>query len=448
LFRVEANGAVDLIWSNAIAAFLPGSPSGWGDTDFASYEQFNGSLIVCNGSDKPIKIDKNFVVEYLQDEATNSNINVPVCRYVVAASRYLCMFGDPVNPNRVHISARDAAGTWFGDPPPNDATFADIGSNLANASVIRGGVAFRGRLLVFFAEGTVVGQLGTYNDSNEHTPDFNDAIDQYGCISHRAAVAVGDDGIIADYTSVSTLRRTVLSQNFKPEPISDLIRKNYVSEVSRFTPEAAEDRIFAVWEPIDGRYMLFVPNNVAPDAATETRVFVLNYSASERANRWTEFRGWNFTCGCRTLLGNVVFGDYNGNLWLLGNSQRPINSDNGNDIVFEFETPWIPFGSAIDVKNSKYISFDTEGTAEFQVRMFVDRWNDAPACVGDFSGGDQGGFGNGNQPFGGGRNTSFKKKYGWPAKFLIAKFNFSGSTKQPFRLVGMSLEYLQGGTRR
>lgn len=448
IYRVNANGTSTVIWNNAIAATLPGSPSGWGQTNFASYDQFNGKLIICNGADKPLEINSNFIVDYLQDPATLTNINVPICRYVVTASRYLCMFGDPLNPNRVHISARDAPGTWFNDPPPNDATFADIGSNLANASVIRGGKAFRGRLLVFFAEGTVVGELGQYDENGDHIPNFNDAIDQYGCISHRAAIAVGDDGLIADFTSISTLRRTVLSQNFKPEPISDLIVDDYIREVAKFNPETAEDRLFAVWDATDGRYMLFVPNNSSLSATTETMAFVLNYSLVERQNRWTKFAGMNFTCGCRTLAGNIIFGDRFGNIWVKGNTLNPITTDNGQPINFEWETPWIDFRDRAAVKSSKYISFDTEGTAEFTCQMYVDRYMDQPACTTEFSGGNQGGFGNGNQPFGGGRNTSYQKLYAWPAKFNIARMRFSGSVSQPIKFVSITLKYHQGGVRR
>ena len=454
IWRINALGVVTEIWSNSIAAVLPGAPSGWGDTTFASFEQFDGALIINNGVDKPLEVDSNFIVDYLQDPATGTNINIPICRYAVAVSRYLCFLGDPLFPNRVHISARDAPGTWFGDPPPNDATFTDVASNLANASTIRGAAAFRGRLLVFFAEGTVIGQLGIYDDDNNHTPNFDDAIDQYGCLSHRAAIAVGDDGIISDFTSISTLRRTVLSQNFKPEPLSDLIQDDYVRSLLPLNVERAEDRVFAVWDNNEGRYMLFVPNAATVAATTETRVYVLHYSQTDRQVRWTYFTGWNFTCGCRTLQGNVVFGDKVGDLWLYGNSQNRLTKDyirqpgTGQPIAFEWETPWIDFRARSQTKTSKYVGFDTEGTGEFACQMFVDRYLDAPACEMQFSGGDQGQFGKGPQPFGGGRNTSYEKNYAWPSKFKLAKMRFSGSVSEPLKFVAFTLHYLSGNNLR
>lgn len=450
IYSVDANGTATIIWNNTIASLLPGAPSGWGATPFASFAPFNGSLIVCNGIDKPLEINKFFVVDYLQDPATGTNINVPVARYVIAVSRYLVFLGDAVNPNRVHISARDAPGTWFGDPPPNDATFADVGSNLADASVIRGGMAFRGKLLVFFAEGTLVGTLGNYNEANEHVPDFNDAIEQYGCISHRAAIASGDDGMIADFNGISSIKRTILSTSFKPEPISNFINPEYTAAIAPFNVETLEDRIFAVLGTKDTQYMLFVPDAASVEDTTETRVFVNTIRNRGGAPSWSEYRGWNLTCGCRSLTGNLIFGDKDGNIWIHGNRDFPVYLDDTTPIDFEWETPWLDMGARGNTKHSKYVGFDTRGTAEFTAKMFVDRYEQANMEVLslDFSGGSQGQYGNGPQPFGGGRNTSYERLYAWTAKFKLAKFRFVGQADAPLSWVSIILHYQRGSIRR
>jgi hypothetical protein len=36
----------------------------WNATEFVSFAIFNGHLILCNGSDKPLDIDDDFTVEY------------------------------------------------------------------------------------------------------------------------------------------------------------------------------------------------------------------------------------------------------------------------------------------------------------------------------------------------------------------------------------------------
>src|SRR5215472_8747337 len=59
-------------------------------TDYASFTIFNSDLIACNGKDKPILVkgnpsDPNYMAaQYLVDEATLTNVNTPVGKYVVA----------------------------------------------------------------------------------------------------------------------------------------------------------------------------------------------------------------------------------------------------------------------------------------------------------------------------------------------------------------------------
>lgn len=465
IVRVLADGSQERIWDAGVAAALPGSPSAWSTTPFCSFAKFNGHLIICNGVDKPLDIDSNFIVEYLQDAATFTNINVPICRYVVACQRYLVMAGDPLFPNRVHISARDAAGTWFGDPPPNDATRTDVGSVVSGADIIRGIMSFRDKLLVLFAEGTVVGSLGIYDENGNHNPDFNDGIEGFGSIAHRSTVAVGDDGLMADLTGVPSIKRTVLSTSLKPENASDLVDPLITAAYGSLSLEQLEDNVFSIWDKKEGQYLLFVPN----EDFTQRQVFVYSYRPKLRQEGWATFSGWNFTCGVRSLQGTIFFGDVDGKVWLYGSRDNvltrdfidtitvsPGNHPDGDPIIWELEQPWLDFGARDKVKNSKYISFDTRGVGEFTVKMYVDnlvRGGNGvltPALVTEFSGGDQGGYGHGDQPYGGGRNTSRKKLYAWPAKFEIAKLNFSGSTENSNvidKIVSITLKYNQGSIR-
>jgi hypothetical protein len=453
VLRITSDGTVSRIWDNAIAATLPDAPSGWGPTDFVSFEVFNGHLIVCNGIDKPLDIDASFHIEYLQDAATGTNINVPVCKYVKAVGRYLCMAGDPLEPDRVHISAKDAAGTWFGDPPPNDATRIDVGSVLPGATIIRGLLELRGKLVVMFAEGLVFGTLGATDSNGNHTPNFDDSIKGYGSISHRAGIAQGDDALFMDLEGVPSIKRTALSTSFKPERVSELVDPEIKAMLEPLSFEALENRVFCVYNKALGQYMLFVPNAEAQADTTETVAFVYSYRPALRVENWSRFRGWNFTCGVTTLAGSVLFADADANVWLLGTEANPysqdyINGTSGTDIEFEWELPWFDLDQRDKSKNSKHISFDTRGASEFTIEMFVDNFLDTPACSMRFSGGEQGNFGSGSQPAGGGRNTSRKKHYAWPAKFQIAKFRFSGTADAQLAFVSITLRYLLGGINR
>lgn len=434
---------------------LPLASGLWSATEFASFAVFNGHLIWCNGIDKPIDVDSEFVVEYLQDAATHTNINVPICKYVMAISRYLVMAGDPLFTDRVHITAKDAAGTWYGDPPPNDATRIDVGTELPEATIVRGLLTFRGKLVVMFAEGLVFGTLGATDEDGNHTPDFGDAIAGYGSLSHRTGVAYGDDALFLDLEGVSSIKRTAFSTSFKPSRVSESIDPEIKASREVLSTNSLENRVFSVHNRRDGQLMLFIPDNDVVADTTETRAFVYNKIA-DNLEPWCEFRGWNFTCGCRSLEGNIFFGDANGDIWVYTGDKdyadltaTPV--DEGIGIEFEWELPWLDFANRALTKTNKYISFDTRGASEFTITMFIDNLlvdedgNDTPALVSEFSAGEQGQFGGGPQPYGGGRNTSYKRKYAWPCKFEIAKLNISGTASEGLAFVSITMHYLQGG---
>ena len=452
--KVTGNGAVGLIWSQDIAAALPGAPTGWtAPVDFVSFAEFNDHLILCNGQDKPLDISNQFIVEYLQDAATTTNINVPICKYVTAISRYLVMAGDPLEPDRIHISAKDAHGTWYGDPEPNDGTRLDVGSILPGATTIRGLLGFRGKLVVMFAEGLLFGFLGEYDENGNHTPNFEDGVSGYGSISHRSGVAYGDDGLFMDLEGVPSIKRTALSTSFKPERLSYLIDPEIKAALKPLSFEAMENHVFSVYNRSAGQFMLFVPNAETVADTTETKAFVYNYRPALRQECWSLFGNWNFTCGVRSLTGRVFFGDKNADIWVLGSDDDPIYTDNDQPIPFDWELPWLDFGQRTKSKTSKHISFDTRGLSEFDVRMYVDNFytnkgQDAPALTTEFSGGGEGHFGEGPQPYGGGRNTARKWHYVWPAKFQIAKLRFSGLSDAGLSFVSISLHYLLGGINR
>lgn len=423
----------------------------WNDTEFVSFAKFNSHLIMCNGIDKPLDLDDNFIIEYLQDAATATNINVPICKYVLAINRYLVMAGDPLKPDRVHISAKDAPGTWFNDPPPNDATRIDVGSVLPSATIIRGLLAFRGKLVVMFVEGLVFGTLGATDTDGNHTPDFSDGIEGFGSVSHRAGVTYGDDVLFLDLEGVSSIRRTVLSTSFKPERLSNLISKEITPALSGLDFGTLEDRIFSVHNKRDGQFFLFVPNNNSVLQTTETRAFVYS-RLGDNQEAWSDYTDWNFTCGTRSLQGEVFFGDADGNVWLYTGDVDYADMTSsplvvGNGIEFEWDMPWLDFGNRAIAKHTKYITFDTKGMSEFTCEMYVDELADV-ALTTAFSGGEQGQFGGGPQPYGGGRNTSRKRKYAWPAKFQLARLRFTGTALEGLEFVAITLHYLQAGINR
>lgn len=463
------NGALVVVFSNGQVVRVLGDGSAsvlghlWGDTEFVGFSPFNSHMTIHNGTDKPLDLDSSFVLEYLQDAGSHTNINTPIGRYAVACQRYMVIAGDPLEPNRLHISARDAYGTYFGDPQPNDAIRIDVGSILPNSGPIRGLVSFRGKLIVLFAEGSVIGTLGIYDENGNHTPDFNDAVQEFGGVSHRTSSSHGDDAFITDLGGVSSLRRTVLSNQLKPERISDFVSGELDTALGTLPIEVIEDRAFSVYDAKEGQYMLFIPNTNDVQTTTETRGFLYAYRPSLKLNAWGEIRGWNWTCGCRSLEGTLFFADRDGKIWRYGNREAPVYTDfcdsiseidsgdfnpAGVAIEFDWELPWLDFRNRAMSKNTKHIQFDTRGDGEFTLAMYVDNIVSQPALSMGFSGGEQGGYGHGPQPFGGGRNTSYKKLFAWPTKFQIAKLRCSGSTTGELAFVSITMHYQMGNLNR
>src|SRR4029077_6392912 len=199
IWALDSDGTQTQIWSQAIAAALPDPATGWSDgltvVDFVSYKN---ELIINNGIDKPITISRDLVVTYLQDLATGSNVNVPIGKYGCVVSNYHCVGGIPAQPTLIYISAVGTAGTFPGDPAPNDSITVDVGAFAPQGAVeIRGIAGFRANLLIFFQDQTVIVKLGTYNAAGVHEPFFPDTMPTFGLLGHRCVAPVENDLLFA-----------------------------------------------------------------------------------------------------------------------------------------------------------------------------------------------------------------------------------------------------------
>ena len=224
------------------------------------------------------------------------------------------------------------------------------------------------------------------------------------------------------------------------------------------------DRDFAVYKKRDAEYMLFVPNNDVLASTTETVAFVFKYIPSLKITSWSRYTGWNWSCACSSLLGRIFYMKGK-KLYVQGAPEELIFADRiddpdiddpetGDAINWVWELPWSDLRERVKSKTTKYIKFDTQGTAQFLASMFIDnKYLDAdnnldPALSINFTGGSSPGFGGGDQPFGGGRRTSDERLWNWPTKFNIMKLRFEGATKKDLRFVAIALYYTIGSIRR
>lgn len=553
--RTLADGTTTVVWSTAIAGGLVGAPAGWGSTDFASFAVYNGKLLVCNGSDKPLIIDFTNTppVQYLADEASGSNGNVPICRYVIAMNHFVVMAGDPLYPDRVHISNHDTSGTWFGDASPNDGTYVDLGKvGVQGEQVITGLNRYRDQIVVGFRSASVLGKLGIYNDATPpaHTPNFDDVVEGFGCHSHRTMVNLGNDLFLLDDVGITSIARSLYSATTEPKRVSELIDPEINANVNRLRDSDVLLGAHAVYNSNDKQYMCFIPNfaptprplqtdafEIVQEANTDLWVHIADHgmgpgdqfsisgatdwntvdadtvlngkvhtvervinehivvivptpaidtdpsgtimgggSAATWTPQWTEtigyvytfinelkikawarYRGWRWRASCRTELGNVVFAD-DRKLFMYGNQNLPLYQDyvgtsDERDIAFAWEMPWADFDKRVHTKHVRYVQLDTRGSAHFTMMMFVDLIYQMggvliPNTVRQFIAGDSGGYGNGVQPYGGGRRTSDQRLYEWPARGKLFKLRFEGIVNKPLRIVAVSLLYQNGSIRR
>ena len=500
---IRADGSVFEVWSDDWASKLSGAPTGWDTTLFASFAIFNGELIICNGVNKPLLVDANGYCKYLNDPATGSNANTPICRYVVTHGRYLVMGGDPDFVSTIHISSVDTSGVWVNDAAPNDAVDIDLGSRIPSGSdVIKGLGRFRDKLVVAFEEALIPGTLGVYDTGGDHQPEFDDAIENHGSVSHRVLQTLGDDMLFADGIGVPSIRRALFTGNIQPERLSELIGPEIRESFDKIKSTATlEDRTFSVYDANAHNYMLFIPNGNTRSSTTETRCFVYKKIPELKVEAWQEYRGWNFQCGCRSALKRMFYArddqvfiqgddqneipvDFQGEqemfsdntAFLDGTGFSPVSDeDNGVPIKFIWELPWADSDKRVRTKHSRYLHIDAEGSARFTAMMFTDKiYNDKsdtgeqwlddtlfddglgwerelliPNLSMEFVAEEQGGYGNdgyGNQ-FGGGRPTATELLYAWKARFKISKLRFEGYVYRPLKFVSISMMYGTGSIR-
>jgi len=120
----------------------------------------------------------------------------------------------------------------------------------------------------------------------------------------------------------------------------------------------------------------------------------------------------------------------------------------GEPISFAMETAWSDFNMRMGNKQLEFARFDSKGGAQFDFSVFTNSvYKDfesqllAPNRVTAFVGAETPGFGAGDQPFGGGRNTSTEMLHSIPAYGKLFKLRWSGSSIHPLTINAVTLLY-------
>ena len=447
------------IWNDAIAAALPGSPLGWavGVTHIDHSEQ-DGKLIVHNDVDKPIIIDDDLVVDYLQDLATNTNINTPIGRHCTTVDKYhVVAFGDVPE---IIISATGASGTYVGDPDPNDSLIYSLGAYAPTRNRrIVAVKAFKGLLFVFFATSIVIVRLGKISETGEHIPEVVDVLDSIGAISHRSIFTTEKDIVVYTRKGVYRIRRNSLGTAFEPVQLSSDIDPLLSKNLSQINSSA--DYSFAVQDRIGKKCFFFV--------RTEADAFFGIACSSDnefKKNPWATIAGWDWDGGCDTENDRVFF--FKGKkLFQYGNKSyadedfgadfiddMTINAGEGSTLDFVWESSWLDANQRLKLKDILRVTGDSNGEADFILDIFVDNvykdseGNYDPAVSIEFRAGNVGGYGSPSEGFGGGRRFSDERYYGFPVRCKIFKFRVRGQAKKRLTIGSLSFIYKVGSYKR
>src|SRR3954470_12716878 len=450
VIAVQADGWVSIInGAGTVTNWYHNWPGS--TVDYVSFTIFNSDLIICNGQDKPLIVsghptNANYLIPvFLEDLGTLTNINTPIGKYVIAHGQYTCIAGIASDPSKLYISARGTSGTYFGDPAPNDAVILDLGPrvSLGNAS-ITGLVAYRDKLLVTFERGVLPLNLGVYTGSPQvHTPTDDGFIEEWGCLSHRSLVSVGDDTYFCDNIGVNSINRVNTFNTLRPVRASHLIDPLTTAAIQKLTIAQINKYVFAVYDLRNFRYMLFVPTFDGSGNLTETVCFSYTNIPTLKIQAWARLRGWKWQSACRTGLQNIIFSS-GARLYSYDFDNVDTGADFLNDatiaggtgvpIAFEWELPWADFKHRMLIKQMRYMSLDTQGDAQFTLEAYVDNYdrntaapNNTPMLSMSFVGGEYSG---GDPTL---RLASDERLYAWTTKLKLLKLRFFGSTKRKLK---------------
>jgi hypothetical protein len=485
IVSVTSDGTITLRWDTAIAAALPGTPDAWStDLTFISFAQFGGSLILCNGVDKPLIMDELYAVNYLADLGTGSNTNVPRAKYCVTHNNYLILAVEPDEASTLFISMRGTSGTYEGDPGVDN----DGVNFLTNTYVNRGSPAitglgsFRDKLIVSFSETLLAITLGNYDESSPpaHIPRVDDVIENHGSISHRCIVPLGDDILFLDKGGMASVQRALITATLSPVRESTLIGTDMQNAMAPLNPAQLEDSTFAIHDRIAQHIMFFIPKSATITSDTDNNVFVYCFDRSQKFRAWSYFDQMAYRCGARTAEGRIflskgtevyyyhnqyeqLYSDYSvpGNqrwdtnqYWADGTGwDAPADTEStviagrigapvGEAIPYAFSLPWSDMQSPGRIKLSKYMAVSAEGTGSYTVQMYVDELIQPELTMT---------FQMTTVP----TNTELVARpgnnsqlYAWPQKFEKMRMRISGSSNAYIGFVGVQLMYLQGSIRR
>lgn len=430
---------------------------------------FNNMLILSNGYDKPLQIcfeDVNVACQYLHDPATGSNVNVPRIYKCVTVNHYLCAIC--IGDNKLHISAKDVAGLWEDDHdgPDSGATHINVGAvcsldnqELTDVCVFKNNVGVMNSYFIALFE------LDNYEDEastddtgaditvSRHHPAVTTVVDNAGCITSGSVRSLYDSVAFLSSNGINSIKRNVVSQNFTPDSLSVKVLP-YIKErltaqfIDRGAVSFVDTRKFMYGIRFDDNTMLMMS-------------FHPNLDGGYCFFLWDNIKYVSFT---NNVYGRLLSTDGYG-IFIYADDDEHFHKDEYIDIKTEqvvkegfkmtFETPWLSYGRANNVKTMEYINIVASGTANFTLSAKFDLMDSNEVKI-NMLGYDSQGYGYGYQSrgegsdpyYGGGIIASNLNLVDFNQSFMYNKFRVESDDDKPLGFIRASVHYKVGGIRR
>jgi hypothetical protein len=414
IFSTDGTGATTAIWTPAIANTLRPGLTIWTTGEDALFWEFNGELIIMNGHDKPLVVTNVLHVDYLADKATGSNINVPVGGVGAGYANHFFI----AENYTLHISERNASGTWLGDASTQYVNTFDMRPYMPSGDTeILGLFPFKSYLLISFREFIV--PITIVEDATK-TPklDINVAADSiinnYGAVSPRVGQDVGDLQLTADIVGVASVALAAFTRVLSPDRPSRFVDPLLQPDINRLSVESLKKGVFSIFDRRLSTYTIFVPNDEHDYQAYVTG-YMYRYVDRLKVEAWSRIRGWNWHAATRSSEGNVFYARHlDTKVFIQGDSKtNPLYKDfigeqevfsdgtmftdrtgftpisdmetSGLPIEYAWELPWSDMRHRGLAKTLRYVIFDTEGNQEFKLRVFIDDLYALPPSGEEFS---------------------------------------------------------------
>jgi len=349
-------------------------------------------------------VTTSYVVDYVADKATGSNINVPVALIMKKFSQHLCW----ADGSMLRVSEKNAGGTYLGDSGTQFANDFDMKTYVVKGdTTIIGLSEFKGYLLVHFRECIVPVQfveVTTPSNALQLSAAPDSVIANYGAISSRTQQDIGGSSLSCDIVGVASVALSKFTKILSPDRPSRLIDPLLQTHINSLSSTTLEEGAFSVYDRRQSNYMLFLPDD-NQDQQQRCIAYCYHYipiGGDVNVKSWSRFIDWNWRGACRSSEGNIfLLRNNDRSLFVLGNEETnelhadyigeqetfsdgttfddntgfsPVANvdESGLPIRWAWELPWMDLKDRGLTKLLRYIMLDTEGEAAFNVKVFVD----------------------------------------------------------------------------